>query len=110
MSPAGPPPSMQQLLQQAQRMQAQLAAAQAEIAAARLTGSAGGGLVTATVGGSLELGGLTIDPSVVDPADTETLVDLVLAAVRDAQRQAHELQQQKLAPFQQAAGPGVPGI
>jgi len=110
MPPAGPPPSMQQLLQQAQRMQAQLAAAQAEIAAARLTGSAGGGLVTATVGGSLELGGLTIDPTVVDPGDVETLIDLVLAAVRDAQRQAHELQQDRLAPFQQASGPGVAGL
>ena len=66
--------------------------------------------MTATVGGSLELGGLTIDPSVVDPADIDTLVDLVLAAVRDAQRQAHELQQEKLAPFQQASGPGVPGL
>ncbi|WP_232251145.1 YbaB/EbfC family nucleoid-associated protein [Actinoalloteichus sp. GBA129-24] len=89
---------MQQILQQAQRMQQQVLAAQQELAEAEVTGSAGGGLVTATVNGSGELQTVNIDPKVVDPDDTETLGDLVVAAVRDANRQAQELAQQKLGP------------
>ena len=51
----GGQPNMQQLMKQAQKMQQQLADAQAELAEAEVTGSAGGGLVTATVTGSGEL-------------------------------------------------------
>jgi DNA-binding YbaB/EbfC family protein len=100
-------PSMQDLLKQAQQMQQQLAAAQEELAAARIEGSAGGGLVTATVDGGGNLHGLVIDPRAVDPDDTETLADLVLAAVRDATTKAHEAQAQALGPL--AAGLGGPG-
>ncbi|MCU0264823.1 MAG: YbaB/EbfC family nucleoid-associated protein [Actinomycetia bacterium] len=103
-------PDLGQLLQQAQRVQQQLAQAREEIAAARLSGTAGGGLVRATVTGALELVELTVDRSVVDPEDVETLVDLVLAAVRDAQRQAHELQSAALGPLAQSGIPGMPGL
>ncbi|WP_420814411.1 YbaB/EbfC family nucleoid-associated protein, partial [Jiangella ureilytica] len=85
---------MSQLLQQAQRMQEQLLSAQQDLSEAEATGSAGGGLVRATVTGAGELTDLQLDPSVVDPEDVETLADLVIAAVRDAhaeiQRQANE--------------------
>ena len=84
----GPQPNMQQLLKQAQKMQQQLMDAQAELAEARVEGNAGGGLVTATVTGGGELVGLVIDPKAVDPDDTETLADLVLAAVHDGRRTA----------------------
>nr|WP_180217798.1 YbaB/EbfC family nucleoid-associated protein [Streptomyces albus] len=100
---------MQQLLQQAQKMQQDLAAAQQELAEATVEGTAGGGLVRATVRGSGELQGLVIDPKAVDPDDTETLADLVLAAVRDANSAATELQQQKLGPLAQGmGGAGLP--
>ena len=79
MRPGGQP-NMQQLMKQAQKMQQELLAAQEELAAAEVTGSAGGGLVTATVTGSGELRSVTIDPTVVDPDDMETLQDLVVAA------------------------------
>lgn len=105
----GGEPDLAQLMQQAQQIQLQLAAAQEQVARARLTGSAGGGLVTATVTGSLELVGLTVDPGVVDADDVETLVDLVVAAVRDAQRQAQELQATALGPLGQDGGLGLPG-
>ncbi|AEH08122.1 MULTISPECIES: YbaB/EbfC family nucleoid-associated protein [Protofrankia] len=82
--PPGAGPSIGQLLQQAQRMQAELLTAQQELADARVDGTAGGGLVKATVTGGGELVDLVIDPAAVDPSDTETLADLVLAAVRDA--------------------------
>ena len=85
---SGQQPNMQQLMKQAQKMQAQLAAAQAELAEVEVTGSAGGGLVTATVSGAGELKALTIDPGAIDVDDVETLQDLVVAAVRDANRAA----------------------
>lgn len=85
---------MSQLLQQAQRMQEQLMSAQQDLAESEITGSAGGGLVRATMAGSRELTALHLDPSVVDPEDTETLADLIVVAVRDAhaeiQRRASE--------------------
>lgn len=75
---------MQQMLRQAQKMQQQIAKAQAELAEAELTGTAGGGLVTATVAGTGELKAIKIDPKAVDPEDVETLEDLVVAAVHNA--------------------------
>ncbi len=75
---------MNALLAQAQQMQAQLQQAQAELQNTTFVGSAGGGLVEATLQGSGELVGLKIDPQAIDPADTESLADLIIAAVRDA--------------------------
>lgn len=107
----GEAPDLQGLLAQAAAMQQRLAAAQQQVADARLTGTAGGGLVTAICSGSLEVGAIQIDPAVLADTDADTLADLVLAAVRDAQRQAHELQVELMAPFQQAAGGlGLPGM
>jgi len=85
-----------QLMASAQQMQAQMEQAQASLADARVTGSAGGGLVRADVNGNGELVGVVIDPSVVDPADTETLADLVVAAVRDGMRAANELTRKQM--------------
>jgi hypothetical protein len=99
---------MQQLMKQAQKMQQQMEAAQAELAAVEVTGSAGGGLVTATVSGTGELKSLTIDPKAVDPDDTETLADLVVAAVRAANDQVQELAQKKMGPL--AGGLGGLGL
>ena len=109
MIPGGGQPDMQQLLQQAQKMQQDLATAQQELADSTAEGSAGGGLVKATVNGSGELQDLKIDPKAVDPEDTETLADLVLAAVRDAAGAAQSLQQEKLGPLAQGMG-GMPGL
>jgi DNA-binding YbaB/EbfC family protein len=101
---------MQQLMKQAQKMQQQLVAAQEELAAAEVTGSAGGGLVSATVSGSGELQRLVIDPGVVDPEDVETLQDLVVAAVRDASRNAQALAAEKMGPLAGGlGGMGGPG-
>ncbi len=77
-------PDMRQIMKQAQMMQTQLEAAQAELAEKTFEGSAGGGMVTATVTGGQELVKVTIAPEVVDPDDVEMLEDLVVAAVRQA--------------------------
>ncbi|MGW2562090.1 YbaB/EbfC family nucleoid-associated protein [Streptomyces sp. NPDC001514] len=114
MIPGGGQPNMQQLLQQAQKMQQDLARAQEELAATEVDGQAGGGLVKATVTGSGELRALVIDPKAVDPEDTETLADLVVAAVQAANENAQQLQQEKLGPLAQglggAGGSGIPGL
>jgi len=101
-------PNMQQLMKQAQQMQQDLLAAQAELASKQVEGSAGGGLVRAVMSGSGELVSLTIDPKAVDPDDIETLQDLVVAAVRDAAREVAELTQQMMGPL--AGGLNIPGL
>jgi nucleoid-associated protein EbfC len=101
---------MQQIFAAAQQMQEQLASAQQALADSEVTGTAGGGAVRAVVSGAGELLDLTIDPSVIDPADpaesAATVADLVLAAVRDAARAASDLQQRELG----AISGGVPGL
>jgi DNA-binding YbaB/EbfC family protein len=102
---------MQQLMKQAQKMQQQLAVAQAELAQTEIEGSAGGGLVSATVTGSGELLSVTIDPKVIDPDDVDTLQDLVVAAVRDANSNAQQLASEKLGPLTGGMGGlGIPGL
>jgi DNA-binding YbaB/EbfC family protein len=96
-------------MMQAQQLQQQLEAAQAELAEAEITGTAGGGLVTATLNGAGELISLTIDPKAVDPEDVETLQDLVVAAVRDAHRAVGELAAEKMGPLTSGL-PGLPGL
>lgn len=97
---------MSNLLAQAQAMQNQLMEAQADLESQEIEGSAGGGLVTALVSGTGELLSLTIKPQAVDPDDTETLADLVVAAVRDASENAKEVAARAMGPL---AG-GLPGF
>lgn len=108
-----PQMDMQQILAAAQQMQEQLMNAQQALADAQVLGTAGGGLVTATVNGQGELTDLTIDPSAVDTSDAEetakTIADLVLAAVRAAYGAAEALQQQQMGPFAAALSGGLPG-
>ena len=87
------------LLAQAQAMQDQLERAQSELAELSITGTSGGGLVTATVSGTGELTGLTISPEACDPSDTETLADLILAAVHDANGRAMEVARATMPPL-----------
>src|SRR3954466_14663408 len=111
MRPGGGQPNMQQLMKQAQKMQQQMLAAQEELAQTEVSGTAGGGLVTATVTGSGEVLTVKIDPKAVDPDDVESLEDLVIAAIRDAARAAAELTEQKMGPLTQGMGGlGLPGM
>jgi DNA-binding YbaB/EbfC family protein len=105
---------IQQLLAAAQQMQHDIVSAQQELADTEVEGTAGGGLVTATVNGQGELVDLTISAAAIDAADpaetAQSVADLVLAAVRDAVRAAGELQQEKMGPLANAlGGPGGPG-
>ena len=110
MRPGGQP-NLQQLMKQAQKMQQQLADAQAALADVEVTGSSGGGLVTVTMTASGELRSISIDPKAVDPEDVETLEDLVVAAVHNAAEAARELTEKKMGPVAGGMGGlGLPGF
>lgn len=100
--------SMANLQRMAQQMQQEMARVQAELDAATVDGSAGGGVVTATVTGKQEVVSITIDPSAVDPSDVDMLQDLVVAAVNDALRASRELAESKMAAV--TGGLRLPGM
>jgi hypothetical protein len=110
MRPGGQP-NLQQLMKQAQKMQQQVATAQAELAEAELTGTAGGGLVTVTMSGLGEVKAVKIDPKAVDPDDIETLEDLVVAAIHNGAEAVRQLTEQKMGPVAGGMGGlGLPGF
>lgn len=103
------PPNMQQLMKQAQQMQEQLMAAQAELAEMTFEGTAGGGVVKATVKGSNELVSVEIAADVIDPSDPEMLQDLVVAAVNGAMRAASEASESQMGGLADGLG-GLGGL
>ena len=84
------------LMAQAQRMQRQLEVAQAEVAAMRITGTAGGEKVKVILGGDHKIYGVEIDPAVIDPEDVEGLSDLVMAAFNQAAEELEAESQKRL--------------
>jgi nucleoid-associated protein EbfC len=99
---------MGNLQRMAQQMQQEMLRIQTELEATQVDGSAGGGVVRATVTGKQELVSITIDPSVVDSDDVEMLQDLVVAAVNDALRASRELAEQKMSAV--TGGLRIPGM
>jgi DNA-binding YbaB/EbfC family protein len=79
------------IMQQAQQMQSKLQQIQDDLANQTVTATAGGGMVTVTADGKGQVTKVQIDKSVVNPSDVEMLEDLVLVAVRDAQKKAGDL-------------------
>jgi DNA-binding YbaB/EbfC family protein len=76
------------MMKQAKELQARMEAMQTEVAALEVAGQAGGGLVAVTMNGKGEMRRITIDPSLLVPAEREILEDLVVAAVNDARAKA----------------------
>jgi len=99
---------MGDLQRMAMHMQQDMARIQTELETATVEGSAGGGVVKATVTGKQQLVGLTIDPSAVDPEDVDMLQDLVVAAVNEALKASQELAEQKMGAV--TAGLKIPGL
>lgn len=77
-------------------MQEDMVAAQSALAETTVEGTAGGGMVKATVTGTGDLVSIVLSPDVVDPDDIEMLQDLVVAAVADANRAAQALQSERM--------------
>jgi len=97
------------LLRQAQALQERLASAQEDLAKRTVDGSAGGGMVTATVNGRLEVVALRIDPVVLERPDREMLQDLVVAAVNAAIRAAQQMMGEEMGKLTGMLGVKLPG-
>lgn len=103
--------NQQKLMKQMQKMQEDMARVQDELTRETVSASAGGGAVTATVSGALELVSVEISPDAVDPEDVEMLQDVVVAAVNEALRAAQELANQRLGSVTGGlSGLGLPGF
>ena len=99
---------MNQMMQQAQQMQLELARAQEEIQSMTYTATAGGGMVEATALGNGSIESLKIDPEAVDPEDVEMLEDMVLVAVNEALRGVAAAGERRLASV--TGGMSIPGL
>ena len=80
--------NLSQMMKQAQEMQDRMQEMQAQMDALEVEGSAGGGMVQVVITGKGALRRLTVDPSLVDPAEKEIMEDLIVAAVNDAKVKA----------------------
>src|SRR4051794_36576706 len=92
----------------AQQMQAEMARVQTELDAMTIEGTAGGGMVTATVTGHGQLTGVVISKDVIDPDDVEMLQDLITAAVNDALNRVKSVTEEKMARV--TGGLRIPGV
>lgn len=100
--------NMNDLLRQAQVMQHKLARMQQEMAEKNFEASSGGGMVKAVVSGKQELCSLTIDPKALEGGDVEMLQDLILAAVNEAGRIAHDTMEREMSAI--SGGIKLPGL
>ena len=96
------------MMQQLKKMQQEMARVQDELANTIVEGSAAGGVVTCAMNGEYRITKLTIKPEAVDPADIETLEDLVVVALNDAIVKARALSEQKMGKL--TGGMKIPGL
>src|SRR5689334_24180384 len=75
--------NMNNILKQAQAMQEQMARIQEQAASKTATGTSGGGIVTVTANGAMQIVSVVIDPEVVKSGDVDMLQDLVVAATNE---------------------------
>jgi len=87
---------MGKMLKAAQEMQGKMAALTEELHQITVTGEAGAGLVRAVCTAKGELKSLDIDPSIFNADDKEVVEDLILAAIKDAQKRAAEKTQEEM--------------
>lgn len=86
-----------QLMKQMQQLQSKADEVQATLAAAELTGAAGGGVVEITLNGKGEMRRVKIDPATISgPGDVEMLEDLITAAFNDAKVKVEAFSQQEM--------------
>lgn len=100
--------NQQQLMQQARKLQAQLAKIQEELGQETVVGSASSGAVEVTLNGHGQIQRVKIAPAAVDQSDIETLEDLLVIAFKDAQAKVGELSQSRMGPL--TGGLGLPGM
>jgi nucleoid-associated protein EbfC len=103
-------PDLNQLLKQAQQMQAEMAKAQEQLKNETVEASAGGGMVKVTMTGDMQLREIKISPEAIDPEDPDLLQDMVTAAVNEALRSAQELAANRMGGIAGGGLPGLPGM
>lgn len=104
----GGPQNQKDLMRQAQKMQEQFAATQAELEAREFKVTSGGGMVEVTMNGKKEVVSLVIKPEIVDPDDIEMLQDVVMAAFNEAAKQVEETSNAELGKI--TGGLNIPGL
>jgi nucleoid-associated protein EbfC len=100
--------NMANLMKQAQAMQAQMAKLQEEAATKTVTGTAGGGMVSVTANGGMEIVSVVINPEAVKTGDVDMLQDLVLAASNDALKKARQMMADQMKSV--TGGMNIPGL
>ena len=104
----GGPQNMQAMIRQAQKMQEEMAAKQAELDAREYDVSAGGGVVNVKINGKREILAIDLAPEIVDPDDIETLSDILIAAVNEAIKRVDDTNNEEL---NKITGPmNLPGL
>lgn len=104
----GGPSNMNQMIKQAQKMQEDMAAKQAELDAKEFRATAGGGMVEVIFTGDKVLKSLSINPEIVDPEDVEMLSDVIMAAVNEALREIETTNSNEMGKI--TGGLNIPGI
>ena len=100
--------NMANLMKQAQAMQAQMAKLQEEAATKTVAGTAGGGMVSVTANGGMEIVSVVINPEAVKSGDVDMLQDLVLAAANDALKKARQMMADQMKSV--TGGMNIPGL
>jgi len=101
---------MNKMFKQMQKLQKDMERMQDELAEKEIVHSAGGGMVSATVNGKMELVDIKIDKEVIDPSDPEILEDMIIAAVNGAISEANDMAQKEMAKLTGGLGAGIPGL
>ena len=96
------------MVKQAQKIQAQLAKIQEEMAGKTIEASSGGGMVSVVMSGKQELISIKIEREVVNPDDIDMLQDLVLAAVNEGIRKSQEMVTEEMKKL--TGGQSIPGL
>jgi len=97
--------NIQQMMKQAQQMQARM---QKQMEEMRVEATAGGGMVTVVMNGAKQMQSIKIDPEAVSKDDVDMLQDLILAAINDAHRKVDEALQQQMSGLM--GGMKIPGL
>ena len=104
----GGPQNMNAMLRQAQKMQEEMEALQADLDEREYDVSAGGGVVNVKINGKKEILSIGIEPEIVDPDDIETLSDILVAAVNEAIKRVEDTNSEEMAKI--TGGMGMPGM
>jgi DNA-binding YbaB/EbfC family protein len=88
--------NIQKIMKEAQKAQKKAAEVQEKLGSMMVVGSAGGGMVEVTANGHGQIQAVKLKPEAVDKDDLEALEDLLLVAIQDAQKKAHDLSEKEM--------------